>query len=205
MPRTLGLVLDGKKVNPSTIDLKEMEFNAYLDVNSSAIRVFTNESDFKSYIRDEVHLNFEEENRKMEQIRQHYTNITETQKKNLISEFTSKQKNIKNLLTTRGVSKNDEPELIRLHNAGEIGSKMIYDKQNYGGSWAYLSPVNIYFKLSYYGWNDRIKSLINLGLYARLYQHTFYRGYSLLVPPLAGYKSLGWFNNRASSVYFYGI
>jgi hypothetical protein len=80
---------------------------------------------------------------------------------------------------------------------------IVYDRKGCVGDWAYFPPPGPYPKLSWFGWNDRISSLYNIGVLASLHQHTWFRGKALWIPLGAGYKDLGWWSNRASSMVFY--
>ncbi len=111
----------------------------------------------------------------------------------------SKQREIKRLLMTEGVDITDIRGLFRLKTEGKLGSLFLCDQTNFGLPWRYTTGNA---KLSWDNFNDRAESAINLSSsFYFLFQHTWWRGSCYLVWPCGNPRDLGWFNNRASSVW----
>lgn len=206
MPKKLGFVVDGKKVDQWSID-PDIETDSCFDTKAGVIRTFSDRRAFLKWAKDSgVAENVDDAVRKLGEIKARHEGMSDQQRAALESqqttEFAAKQRDVRALLRKKRVSAEDRAGLLKLHKSGELGSMIVYDPPGCVGDWAYFPP-GLWPKLSWFGWNDRISSFYNLGLLASLHQHTWFRGSCLWVPIFAGYKNLGWWNNRISSMIFY--
>lgn len=212
MPKILGHVFDGKKTDMWSID-PDIWADSYLDPKAGVIRTFSDRKAFLRWLKDAgAPGNIQEVIKKSEEIKKQYKAKSEREKSDLVSQqivdFQKNQRTARNVLRRHGMNTADDLKaLLRLHKAGELGSMIVYDAIGCVGSWTYLPP-GPYVKLSPFGWNDRISSLYNLGLWVVCYQHTWFNmfctsGHTLWIPPLAKYNDLGWWSNRISSIYVY--
>ena len=208
MPKRRGFVVDGKKVDQWSID-PDIETDSCFDTKAGVIRTFSDRKAFVNWAKDAgIAENIQDTIKKLEEIKARHEaiRISDRQQAALESqqttEFATKQRAVDALLRKQRVSPENYGGLLKLHKAGKLGSMIVYDPPGCVGNWAYFPP-GLYPKLSWFGWNDRISSLYNLGLLASLHQHTWFRGHRLWVTIFAGYKDLGWWNNRISSMVFY--
>ena len=204
MPATIKFQLNEKKIrNIGTVD-PELDFKAYFDPKSKTIKAYTNTNNLLKNIRKYLTEKITKDLiNKLEKTRKKYEKINLIQERSMRKTqtelFDNKNKGIKRLFRIKGIKAENLGEILKLHRRGEIGSMIVYAREGCVGDWAYFPP-GIYPKLSWFGWNDRISSLYNLGLWSFCYRHTWFRGGCLIVPPFAKYTKLGWWNNRISSL-----
>jgi hypothetical protein len=109
-------------------------------------------------------------------------------------------------LRRHDIKTDDNEGVLSLAKRGLLGSIRLWDRTWWRTPRKFFTgtgPTYTYYPdLTWYGWNDRAASVWNYSSIKAVLmcQHAYYLGVCIVIPPLVGFPSLGWFNNRASSM-----
>jgi hypothetical protein len=203
--------LNGKRINLGSINLDELEGDSFFDEKSRIYRIFTDRKAFIDAAKTaEISNQIEDLVKKLEGERDKYSSFSEPQLSGIqlgqldeiqlaqSTEFTAKQTMISDLLKNKGVNPKDPKALLALAKAGDFGCMMGYDGTYYHGLPMYFD--GIYPALGWIGFNDRLSSLVNFLSVVTLHRASWFRGHRMWIKPLAFLPTLGYMDNRTSSI-----
>lgn len=159
-------------------------------------------------LHESVKKAFEDDKRMKKQYKKEPTKAEEESiRKNQVARINLHNERFSKLLTKHRIKPNQIDRIAKLKTEYDpireepIGTCIIYDRRNYVGDWRFF-PLGWFPKLSWYGFNDRTESILQILGLTILYQHTWFNWFVWGGAQRWYFWSdndLGWFNNRASS------